>query len=159
MFLPAWNDSQIEFTKSCWLLKLESCLLSSKGTWKRQAEEKEVLCLFVAWDSPELACGVCCIHLSEPGAGDGSVQIPALPVSATFAPFLKSWRKNRKAILSTRYYLGCFSGLSIPVLWLHPTTSLVQANPQSNRKPGIALTQYIHLEIFSYAIVLNDSLK
>lgn len=133
MSLPAWDDSPIEFTKPWWLLKLESCLLTSKGRWKRQAEEKETFCVFVAWDSPGLACGACCIHLSEPGAGDGSVQIPALPVSATFAPFLKSWRKERKANLRTRYYLGYLSGLLAPALWLHPAISSVQANPQSQK--------------------------
>lgn len=125
MSLPAWDDSPTEFTKSCWFLKLESYLLTSKGTWKWQAEEEEMLCVFVGWDSPEPACGVCCTRLSEPGAGDGSVQIPALPVSAAFAPFLKNWRKERKAIFRTRYYLGYSSGLSIPTLWLHPTISPV----------------------------------
>lgn len=133
MNMPAWDvqntpdDSPIEFTKSCCFLKLEvfSPLREhAKGRLKR----KGILCALETRDSPELACGVCCIRLSKPAAADGSVQIPALPVSATFVPFLKSWRNERTAMLRTRYYLGCFSGLPIPIPRLHPNTGPIQVN-------------------------------
>lgn len=136
--MPAWDvwvtpyDPPIEFTISC-------CLLRSLSSLREHATDrlkiKRILCVLVAWDSPELACGVCCIHLSKPAAGDGSVRIPALPVSATFAPFLKSWRNERKASLRTRYYLRCFSGLPAPIPRFHPNTGPVQINAKVTENP------------------------
>lgn len=84
-------------------------------------------------DSPELAYGVCCIHLSEPAAGAGSVQIPALPVSATSAPFLKSWmrerqEKKKKASLSARYFWDASLLTAVPEL--HSNTGPTQVNSE-----------------------------
>lgn len=96
------------------------------------------LCLqlwFLAWYSPEPACGVCCIRLSKPATGGGSAQIPALPVSAAFVPFLKSCRNKGKATLRMRYCLRCFSGLLTPILELHPSTSPVQVNSKVTGNP------------------------